>query len=49
MHLTNLVGTDHARIQKVLTGGGGPLLTTFLFYIVVEGREDPNTTISGPS
>ena len=26
----------------------GPLLTIFLF-LVVEGREDPNTTISAPS
>ena len=27
---------------------GGPTLTTFIF-LVDEGREDPNTTISGPS
>ena len=27
---------------------GGPLLTMF-YFLVVEGREDPNTTISGPS
>ena len=46
MHLTSLVGTDHARIQKVLTEG-----STFdnVSFLVVEGREDPNTTISGPS
>ena len=25
----------------------GPFLTTF-FFLVYEGREDPNTTISGP-
>ena len=31
---------------------GGPTLTTFfflLFFLVDEGREDPSTTISGPS
>ena len=30
---------------------GGPTLTTFLFllFLVDEGREDPNTTISRPS
>ena len=32
---------------------GGPALTTFCFlfvsFLVYEGREDPNTTISGPS
>ena len=46
MHLTSLVGTDHARIHKVLTEG-----STFdnVSFLVVEGREDPNTTISGPS
>ena len=32
----------------------GPILTTFLlfgccFFFVIEGIEDPNTTISGPS
>ena len=29
---------------------GGPILTTFfvLFFLVDEGREDPNTTKSGP-
>ena len=27
--------------------GGGPTLTTF--FLVDEGREDPSTTISGPS
>ena len=29
---------------------GGPTLTRFFFFFLVdEGREDPNTTISGPS
>ena len=46
MHLTSLVETDHARIQKVLTEGSAFDNVSFL---VVEGREDPNTTISGPS
>ena len=37
----------HAGIQKVLSGG--PTLTSFfLVFLVDEGREDPNTTISGP-
>ena len=27
----------------------GPLLTFFLSFLVVEGRKDPNTTISAPS
>ena len=31
-------------------GGGGPTVTFLvLFFLVDEGREDPNTTISGPS
>ena len=40
----------HARIQKILSEGG-PTLTgffMFIFLLVDEGREDPNTTISGP-
>ena len=29
---------------------GGPTLTTFFFvFLVAEGKEDPNTTKSGPS
>ena len=28
---------------------GGPTLTTFLYIVVNEGREDPNTTLSRPS
>ena len=36
-----------AHIQKVLPEGG-PTLTTF-FFLVDEGREDPNTTISRPT
>ena len=28
---------------------GGQTLTTFLFFLVDEGREDPSTTIRGPS
>ena len=36
---------DHARIQKSFVRGG-PTLTTFFFN---EGRDDPNTTISGAS
>ena len=47
MHLTSLIGTDNARIQKVLTEGG--LLMTMFLFLVVESREDPNITISGPS
>ena len=35
-----------ARIQKALPEG--PTLTTF-FFLVNEGRDDPNTTISGPT
>ena len=27
----------------------GPTLTTFYLFLVDEGREDPNTIISGPS
>ena len=30
-------------------GGGGPTLTTFVFVLIDEGRDDPNTTKSGPS
>ena len=33
---------EHARIQKVLSGGVPP-------FFLGEGREDPNTTKSGPS
>ena len=41
-----------ARIQKVLPGGGGggATLTTYffwVFFLVDEGRDEPNTTISG--
>ena len=45
MHLTSLIGTDNARIQKVLTEG-----STFdnVSVLVVESREDLNITISGP-
>ena len=45
MHLTSLIGTDNARIQKVLTEG-----STFdnVSVLVVESREDSNITISGP-
>ena len=34
---------NHARIEKVLSDG------VQLFTLVDERREDPNTTISGPS
>ena len=34
----------HPPIQKVLSGGSN----FNVFFIVDEGREDPNTTISGP-
>ena len=27
--------------------GGGPSLTKFVFVVVLYGREEPNTTISG--
>ena len=37
----------NARIHKVLSEVGGPTLT--FFFLVDEGREDPNTTISEPS
>ena len=37
----------HAQIQQVFFRVG-PTLTTF-FFLVDEGREHPNTTISGPS
>ena len=32
-------------------GGGGPTLTflLLLLFLIAEGREDPNTTISEPS
>ena len=46
MHLTSLVGTEHAGIQNVLTEG---LTFDNVSFLVVEGREDPNTTMSGPS
>ena len=44
----------HARIQSFVRGGGGATVTFFfcfffVFVLVDEGREDPNTTISGPS
>ena len=35
----------HARIQKVLSEGSN----FDNVYLVDEGREDPNTTISGPA
>ena len=28
---------------------GGPTLTTFFIFLVDEGREDPSTTLIGPS
>ena len=45
MHFLSLPVSQHMPIQKVLT------LTTFFFnaVLVVEGREDPNTTISIPT
>ena len=36
---------DHARIQKVMSGGSN----CEFFFLIDEGREDPNTTLSGPS
>ena len=41
----HLVVTSHAQLQKILSGG--PTLT--FVFLVDEGWEDPNTTISGPS
>ena len=38
----------HARIQKVLSGGSN--CYAFLFcFLIDEGREDPNTTVSRPA
>ena len=39
---------DYVAHEKQSFVRGGPTLTTF-FDIVDEGREDPNTTKSGPS
>ena len=40
----------HARIQKVFLGGGVQLWQRILlFFLVDEGRENPNTTLRGPS
>ena len=35
--------------QKVLSRGGGGGSNFDNFFLVDDGREDPNTTISGPS
>ena len=40
--------TLHARIQEVLSGGGGSNFDVF-FFLVDEGWEDPSTTLSGQS
>ena len=41
----------HARIQKVYPEGGQNLITFFFsfYFLVDEGIEDPNVTISWPS
>ena len=47
-HKTRLPGvSSHARNQKVLSELKGSNFDKV--YLVVEGREDPNTTIRGPS
>ena len=35
--------------RKFCRGGGGATLTFFVVFLVEEGREYSNTTISGPS
>ena len=52
--LYSLEATVDMRGSKVLSWGGGATVTFFfflffVFVLVDEGREDPNTTISGPS
>ena len=39
----------HAGIQKALSVGSNFAGFFFVFFFDDEGREDPNTTISGPS
>ena len=41
----------HARIQKVLSERvqRSKFVTVFVFFLVDEGIEDPNTAINGPS
>ena len=39
----------HARIQKVLSEGANFDLVIFYNFLVDEGREGPNTILSGPS
>ena len=38
----------HAQIQKVALDGVPNLTSFFWIFLVDEGRDDPNTTISGP-
>ena len=40
--------SQHAWIQKVFFRGG-PSFFMFFFFLVDQGREDPNTAINGPS
>ena len=47
MDLNTRPEREHALIQKIFVRGG-PTMTAF-YYSFAEGREDPNTTISGPS
>ena len=43
-----LMKLHHARIQKILSEGVQLLQRSFsVFFLVDEGKEDPNTTISG--
>ena len=40
---------SHARIQEVLSEGVQLSQSFIIIFLVDEGREDPNTIISGPS
>ena len=46
---TIICAFSHARIQKVLSRGSNFDGVFFGFFLVDEGREDLNTTISGSS
>ena len=50
MHLSIcIVCAFHVCIQKLLSEGVQHVFLFFVFFLVDEGREDPNTTKSGPT